>query len=77
MATCPRCFGALTEHHRCPRGRFSQVGDALLSVGVGGLIAATLCYALQGRPPGSLVISAASLGGVLGYAFRKALFPKI
>ena len=30
MATCPRCFGALTEHHKCPRRSIvSAVLDAL------------------------------------------------
>lgn len=77
MATCPRCLGTLTENHRCPRGRFSQVSDALPSVSVGAVVGASLCYALEGQPAGFLVVSAAALGGVLGYAVRKALFRRM
>ena len=29
MATCPRCFGALTDNHKCPKGMFSRVTDAI------------------------------------------------
>ena len=31
MATCPKCLGALNEHHKCPRGIFHRVSDALTS----------------------------------------------
>jgi hypothetical protein len=76
MATCPRCMGALTENHRCPKGRFSRVGDALVTVGVGGIVGAFLCYSIESQPPGSLVLSSAALGAVLAYATRQAVSPK-
>jgi hypothetical protein len=75
MATCPRCFGALTENHRCPRGRFSRLGDAMITILVGGGIGATLCYGLVDRPTGPLLIATVALGSVLANAFRQALGP--
>ena len=42
MATCPKCFGALTEHHRCPKGRLSRVTDALGTLTIGGAIGIVL-----------------------------------
>ena len=59
MATCPRCLGALTENHRCPKGRFSRVGEALLTLGVGSFAGAVLCYAIDSQPAGALVLSSA------------------
>jgi hypothetical protein len=77
MATCPRCMGALTENHRCPRGRFYRVTDALSTVSVGGVVGGVLCYAIEEHPAGSLVLSAAALGGVLAYAMRQAITQKV
>ena len=77
MATCPRCLGALTEHHRCPRGRFYRVTDALSTVVVGSIIGGLLVFALEDRPTGALVLAAAALGGVLANAVRHAVGPKI
>jgi len=73
MATCPKCMGALTEHHRCPRGPFSRISESLSTVLVGSLIGAVLCYVLDERPPAALVIAAAALGGVLASAVRQAV----
>ena len=73
MATCPRCFGALTDHHKCPKGIFSRMTDALSTVGVGGVIGAVLCFAIEERPVGALVIAAAALGAVLAFAVRQAV----
>jgi hypothetical protein len=73
MATCPRCMGALTENHRCPRGIFSRLTDAVSTVGVGGLIGAVLTYAMIERPATALVLAAAALGGVLASALRQAV----
>ena len=66
-------MGALTENHRCPRGMLSRVTDALSTVGVGAAIGAVLCYAIDDRPPGTLVLAAAALGGVLASAVRQAV----
>ena len=73
MATCPRCMGALTENHRCPRGPLSRITDALSTVVVGGLIGVVLCYGLEERPVPALVLAAAALGSVLAFALRQAV----
>lgn len=73
MATCPKCLGPLTDHHRCPRGAFSRVTDALSTVAVGGFIGAALSFAINERPPSALVLAAAALGAVLATALRQAI----
>ena len=73
MATCPKCMGALTENHRCPRGVFSRLTDAVSTVGVGGLIGAVATYAIIERPAVALVLAAAALGGVLASALIQAV----
>jgi hypothetical protein len=76
MATCPYCFGALTENHRCPRGRLGRrLADAIVTVIVGGGIGIALCYGMVERPTGPLVLAAAALGSVLANAVRQALGP--
>lgn len=76
MATCPRCMGALTENHRCPRGRFSRITDALSTVAVGSVLGGVVVFILQEEPPGALVLAAAALGAVLANAVRQALGPR-
>jgi hypothetical protein len=73
MATCPKCMGALTEHHRCPRGPISRLTDALSTVSVGAVLGAVLCYVMVERPLPALVLAAAALGGVLASAVRQAV----
>jgi hypothetical protein len=77
MATCPRCLGPLTENHRCPRGRFSRLTDALTTVTIGGVVGAVVVFAVEERPAGALVLAAAALGGVLANAVRQALGPRV
>jgi hypothetical protein len=77
MATCPRCLGALTENHRCPRGRFSRLSDALVTLGAGGVLGALLVYLLEDRPSTALLLASAALGAVLARAVRDALSPRI
>jgi hypothetical protein len=76
MATCPRCMGALTEHHRCPRGWLSRVTEALSTLSVGALIGVALCYSLEEHPVPALVVAAAALGSVLASALRQAVTGK-
>jgi hypothetical protein len=76
MATCPKCMGALTEHHRCPRGPIRRLTDAISVVGVGGIIGVLVTFAIDDRPPGALLLAAAALGGVLASAVRQALGPR-
>jgi hypothetical protein len=66
-------MGALTENHRCPRGIFSRIGDALTTVLVGGVVGALACYAIEERPAVALVVAAAALGAVLANAVRQAV----
>lgn len=75
MATCPRCKGALTDNHRCPKGRFVGLSETLLTAGVGGIVGGSLCYVIQEGPALFLVISYAALGAVLAYAMRQAIAP--
>jgi len=75
MATCPRCFGPLTEDHRCPRGTASRVTDALSTVGIGSLAGVVFCFLIEDRPAGALIVAAAALGAVLASAVRQALRP--
>ena len=76
MATCPRCMGALTENHRCPRGRFSKITDALSTVMIGAVLGGVLVFVVVDQPAGALVLAAAALGGVLANAVRQALGPR-
>ena len=73
MATCPKCFGALTEHHKCPKGRLSRITDALSTVTVGGVIGIVLTYLIDERPVPALLLAAAALGAVLASAVRQAV----
>jgi hypothetical protein len=73
MATCPRCFGALTDNHKCPKGILSRVTEAISTVGIGAVIGIVLCFAIEDRPAGALVIAAAALGAVLASAVRQAV----
>ena len=66
-------MGALTEHHRCPRGPLSRLFDGLSTVTVGGIIGAFLCFGLVDRPVPALVLASAALGGVLASAIRQAV----
>lgn len=73
MATCPKCFGALTEHHKCPKGRLSRVTDALSTVSVGAVVGIVLTYLIDERPVPALLLAAAALGAVLASAVRQAV----
>jgi hypothetical protein len=73
MATCPRCFGALTENHKCPKGRLSRITDALSTVSIGGALGVVLSYAIDDRPVPALVVASAALGAVLASAVRQAV----
>ena len=73
MATCPKCFGALTENHKCPKGPLSRLSDALTAVGIGGVLAIALSYAIDDRPTAALVVASAALGAVIASAVRQAI----
>jgi hypothetical protein len=65
-------MGFLEENHRCPRGVWSRIGEALFTVAVGGGVGIALCYAFEERPVAPLVLAAAALGAVLVMALRQA-----
>ena len=73
MATCPRCLGPLTEDHRCPRGRFSRIGDALSTVVGGAVVGGLVPMIFSTNASLALVLAAAALGAVLANAIRQAL----
>lgn len=77
MATCPRCFGALTDNHKCPKGALSRITDAVSTVGIGGLAGAIFVFVVEERPVGALVVAAAALGAVLAFAIRQAVSGRI
>ena len=77
MATCPRCLGPLTENHRCPRGRFSRIGDALTTVAGGAVVGGLVPVIFSADAPLALVLAAAALGAVLANAVRQAMGPHI
>ena len=67
-------MGALTEHHRCPRGPFRRLLDALSTVTVGALIGIAVLYLVfNEHPVPALVLAAAALGAVLTSAVRQAV----
>ena len=66
-------MGALTEHHRCPRGRLHRLTEALSTVALGALIGTVLLYLFDERPVPALVMAAAALGAVLTSAVRQAV----
>ena len=66
-------MGAITENHRCPRGRLHRLTDALSTVGVGALIGTVILYLFDERPVPALVMAAAALGAVLTSAVRQAV----
>jgi hypothetical protein len=72
MATCPKCFGPLTENHKCPKGRLSRLFDALSTVSVGGILGIVLSYIIDERPVPALIVASAALGAVLASAVRQA-----
>ena len=73
MSTCPKCMGFLTENHRCPRGIFSRITEALTTVVIGALIGAGFCVAFVDKAVPALVMAAAALGAVLASAVRQAV----
>ena len=73
MATCPKCLGPLTDDHKCPKGVFSRVSDALVTIGIGGMAGGLFVLMVEERPAGALILAAAALGAVLASAVRQAI----
>jgi hypothetical protein len=66
-------MGALTEHHRCPRGAFHRLFDALSTFAIGSGIGMFVLYALDDHAVPALWVAAAALGAVLTSAVRQAV----
>jgi peptidoglycan/LPS O-acetylase OafA/YrhL len=66
-------MGALTEHHRCPRGPIRRLADSLSTVGVGAAIGILVLYVLDVPSVPALWVAAAALGAVLTSAVRQAI----
>ena len=66
-------MGALTENHRCPRGRLHRLTEALSTVGLGAVIGMVVLYLFDEQPVPALVMAAAALGAVLTSAVRQAV----
>jgi hypothetical protein len=66
-------MGALTENHRCPRGRLHRLTEALTTFAVGSVIGVVALYLFDERPVPALVMAAAALGAVLTSAVRQAV----
>jgi uncharacterized membrane protein YccC len=66
-------MGALTENHRCPRGPFHRIVQAISTVVLGSILGAVFCFLLYDQPAGALVLAAAALGAVLATAVRDAI----
>jgi hypothetical protein len=47
--------------------------ESLSTVGLGGLLGAVLCFAVEDRPAAALLVAAAALGAVLASAVRQAI----
>jgi uncharacterized membrane protein YeaQ/YmgE (transglycosylase-associated protein family) len=73
MATCPRCLGALTDNHKCPRGIFSRLAQGVPTVLAGAVVGVVFVYALEEQPVTAVVLAAAVLGAVLAIAVRQAI----
>ncbi len=66
MATCPRCYGPLNDHHRCrPRWIKRALRQAVITVVVA-LVGALVSVAFW---PHHVPILGLVVGGTLGYGF--------
>jgi hypothetical protein len=70
-------MGFLEEGNKCPRGVWSRLSEAVLTVVIGAALGIALCYAIEERPVAPLVLAAAALGGVLASAVRQATSSRI
>ena len=68
-------MGALTEHHRCPRGPIRRLAEALSTVALGSIIGMIVLYAVDEHAVPALWVAAAALGAVLTSAVRQAVKP--
>ena len=74
MATCPRCRGHLTDHHRCPRHPAKVAAELALAAIAGGLLALLVVALID--PGGQLThidLSAVTVGMLGGIGLDRLL----
>lgn len=70
MATCPRCYGPLNEHHRCrPRWIRRLLKQSLITLAVA-MLGALVSVAFW---PHHVPVLGSVIGGTLGYGFSVVL----
>jgi uncharacterized membrane protein YccC len=73
MATCPRCYGPLNDHHKCrPRWVRRVIRQTLITF-VGALVGILVSVVVF---PHELPILAVVVGGTLGYGFAVVSRPE-
>jgi hypothetical protein len=70
-------MGFLEEGHKCRRGAWSRLSEALVTIVIGAGLGTVICYAIEDRPVAALVFAAAALGAVLATAVRQATSPRV
>ena len=74
MATCPRCRGHLTDHHRCPRHPAKVAAELVLAAIAGGLLALLVVALID--PGGQLThidLAAVTVGMLGGIGFDRLM----
>ena len=66
MATCPRCRGHLTDHHRCPRRPTRVAVELTLAAIAGGLVALLVVALIDPNGQLTQIDTAAVTVGVFG-----------
>ena len=66
MATCPRCHGHLSDHHRCPRRPFRVAAEIAFAAFLGALVVIIILGLID--PEGNLthLHAAALAAGIFG-----------
>ncbi len=66
MATCPRCYGPLNDHHRCRPRWIKRAISQLLSTVLVALVGALVSVAFW---PSHVPVLGMVIGGAIGYVF--------
>jgi hypothetical protein len=73
MATCPRCYGPLNDHHRCrPRWIRRAIRQSVITI-AGAAVGALVSVAVA---PHQVPVLAMVVGGTVGYGFSHVLKPE-
>ncbi len=74
MATCPRCRGHLTDHHRCPRRPAKVAAELTLAAFAGGLLALLVVALIDpGGQPNHVDMAAVTFGVFGGIGLDRLL----